>query len=64
MEKRKTTIHHIAARLNLSASTVSRALNDYNRISKSTRELIKRTALEMNYKPNQLATSLRKAVEI
>jgi len=60
METRKTTIHHIAARLNLSASTVSRALNDYSRISKNTRELVKNTAIEMNYKPNQLATSLRK----
>jgi LacI family transcriptional regulator len=60
MEKRKTTIHHIAARLNLSASTVSRALNDNSRISKNTRELVKKTAFEMNYKPNQLATSLRK----
>jgi LacI family transcriptional regulator len=60
MEKKKATIHHIAARLNLSASTVSRALSDNSRISKNTRELVKKTALEMNYKPNQLATSLRK----
>jgi LacI family transcriptional regulator len=60
MENRKTTIHDIAAKLNLSASTVSRALNDYYRISKTTRDLIKKTAAEMNYKPNQLATNLRK----
>jgi LacI family transcriptional regulator len=60
MQNRNVTIHHIAARLNLSASTVSRALNDYYRISKATRELVKTTAAEMNYKPNQLATSLRK----
>ncbi|HNW52256.1 MAG TPA: LacI family DNA-binding transcriptional regulator [Prolixibacteraceae bacterium] len=60
MENRKTTIHDIAARLNISASTVSRALNDYYRISKTTRDLIKKTAAEMNYKPNQLATNLRK----
>lgn len=60
MQKRNVTIHHIAAKLNLSASTVSRALNDYHRISKATRELVKKTAEEMNYKPNQLATNLRK----
>jgi LacI family transcriptional regulator len=60
VENRKVTIHDIAARLNMSASTVSRALNDYSRISEKTRELVKRTALEMNYKPNHLASNLRK----
>jgi LacI family transcriptional regulator len=60
MQNRNVTIHHIAARLNISASTVSRALNDYYRISKATRELVRKTAAEMNYKPNQLASSLRK----
>jgi LacI family transcriptional regulator len=60
MQNQNVTIHHIAAKLSLSASTVSRALNDYNRISKATRELVKKTAVEMNYKPNQLASSLRK----
>jgi LacI family transcriptional regulator len=60
MENKKVTIHHIAAKLNMSASTVSRALNDYYRISPATRELVKTTAAEMNYKPNQLASNLRK----
>ena len=60
MENKKATIHHIAAKLNMSASTVSRALNDYYRISPATRELVKKTAAEMNYKPNQLASNLRK----
>lgn len=59
MNKKKTTIHDIASKLNMSASTVSRALNDYYRISKKTRELVKETAIEMNYKPNQLASNLR-----
>lgn len=44
----------------MSASTVSRALNDYSRISKKTKDLVKRKAIEMNYKPNQLASNLRK----
>ena len=60
MQNRNITIHDLAAKLNISASTVSRALNDYYRISKETRELVKKTAAEMNYKPNKLATSLRK----
>jgi len=60
MQNQNVTIHHIAAKLNLSASTVSRALNDYYRISKATRDLVKKTASEMNYKPNQLASNLRK----
>jgi LacI family transcriptional regulator len=60
MYNRNVTIHDIAARLNISASTVSRALNDYYRISKETRELVKKTAIDMNYKPNQLASNLRK----
>lgn len=60
MGNRKITIHDIAAKLGISASTVSRALNDHNRISKSTRDLIKKTALELNYKPNNLASGFRK----
>jgi LacI family transcriptional regulator len=60
MQNRNVTIHDIAAKLNLSASTVSRALNDYYRISKATCERVKKTADEMNYKPNQVATNLRK----
>lgn len=54
------TIHDIAARLNMSASTVSRALADNRRISEKTRERVKALANEMNYKPNQLASNLRR----
>ncbi|HOO84971.1 MAG TPA: LacI family DNA-binding transcriptional regulator [Prolixibacteraceae bacterium] len=60
MENKKTTIHDIAAHLNMSASTVSRALGNYSRISKKTRELVQQTARELNYRPNQLASNLRK----
>lgn len=59
MDVKKTTIHDIASKLNMSASTVSRALNDYYRISQKTRDLVKETATEMNYKPNHLASNLR-----
>lgn len=53
------TIHDIARELNISASTVSRALNDNPRISLKTKEKIKSTALKMGYRPNSLASNLR-----
>ena len=55
----ETTIHDIAKKLNLSASTVSRALKDNPSISEATRNLVKRIAVEMGYRPNILAASLR-----
>jgi len=53
------TIHDIARALNISASTVSRALNDNSRISLKTRDKIKAIALELGYRPNTLASNLR-----
>lgn len=44
----------------MSASTVSRALSNNRRISIKTRELVHQTAAEMSYRPNQLASNLRK----
>lgn len=55
----ETTIHDIAGRLGISASTVSRALKDNPLISKKTRDLVKSTADEMGYRPNVLAASFR-----
>lgn len=55
----ETTIHDIARKLNLSASTVSRALKDNPVISEGTRLLVKRMAEEMGYRPNTLAANLR-----
>lgn len=55
----ETTIHDIAKKLNISASTVSRALRDNPVISEVTRKLIKRTAEEMGYRPNILAANFR-----
>lgn len=57
--KPSITIHDIARELNISASTVSRALNDNPRISKATKEKIKAKALEMGYQPNIIASNLR-----
>jgi len=55
----ETTIHDIAKRLKLSASTVSRALKNNPVISEGTRNLVKRIADEMGYRPNILAANLR-----
>ncbi|GGF11417.1 LacI family DNA-binding transcriptional regulator [Flavobacterium limi] len=55
----KTTIYDIAKRLNITAATVSRALNNSPKIKKSTRELVQETADLMGYKPNKLALALK-----
>ncbi|MDT0649523.1 LacI family DNA-binding transcriptional regulator [Autumnicola edwardsiae] len=57
--KEKVTIYDISKKLNISAATVSRALNQNPKISEKTRELVAKTALEMNYKQNRLAQALK-----
>lgn len=57
--KKKTTIHDIAEKLNLSAATVSRALNNNLKIKEKTRKLIQETAISMNYEQNTLALALK-----
>ena len=56
---KKTTIYDIAKKLDITAATVSRALNNNPKISPSTSKLVLDTALEMNYKRNKLAASLQ-----
>lgn len=55
----KTTIYDIAKKLDITAATVSRALNNNPKISESTRKLVLETAAKMNYKQNKLALALR-----
>lgn len=57
---RKTTIYDIARELNITAATVSRALNNNPRISAVTRALVAETAARMNYKQNRLALALKR----
>lgn len=57
---RKVTISDIAQLLNMTPSTVSRALADNARVSESTRKRVKEVAKEMGYQPNVMAASLRK----
>jgi len=56
---KKTTIYDIAKKLNITAATVSRALNNNPKISESTRELVLNTAKKMNYEQNKLALALK-----
>lgn len=55
----KATIYDIAQELNISAATVSRALNDNPKISETTRKQVKEAATRLNYKQNKLALALR-----
>jgi len=60
MKKKRTTIYDIAEKLNITASSVSRALNNSNYVNEKTKQLILKTADELNYKRNTLASNLRK----
>ena len=62
MRKQHITIHDIARELNVSASTVSRALQNHPRISQTTREAVRKLAEKYNYQPNVVALSLRKGM--
>lgn len=55
----KITIYDIAKKLDITAATVSRALNNNPKISEDTRKLVLDTAAKMNYKQNSLALALR-----
>lgn len=58
-KSKKVTIHDIAKKLNITASTVSRSLNDNPRISDHTKKKVQKMAKELNYKPNSIASALR-----
>jgi LacI family transcriptional regulator len=53
------TLKYLAERLNVSVSTVSKALSDSDEISKDTIQKVKALAKELNYQPNKVALSLR-----
>lgn len=56
---REVTIYDIAKALNISASTVSRALKDHQHVRKETMKKIKTVAVEMGYQRNKFASNLR-----
>lgn len=57
--KKNITIKELSKILEVSISTVSKALNDSYEISDSTKERIKSAAKLHNYKPNKLAVNLK-----
>ena len=54
------TIHDVARRLNLSITTVSRALDGYDDVAEDTRSRVIQTANEMGYVPSRAARQLRR----
>ncbi|GAA4829638.1 LacI family DNA-binding transcriptional regulator [Algivirga pacifica] len=58
MKKKRTTIKDLARRLDISVSTVSRALRDAPDINPATRQEVLDLAQKLNYKRSTLATSL------
>ncbi len=58
-KSKKTSIYDIAKALGISASTVSRALQNHTSISDSRKELIREKAKELNYRPNLVAVNLK-----
>jgi LacI family transcriptional regulator len=57
--RHKITLKDIARELDVSVSTVSKALKNSNEISRDTRERIQAFARLYNYKPNNIAISLK-----
>ena len=58
--QKRTTIYDIALKLNIAASSVSRALSNSSKINADTKALVLKTAAEMNYQHNVMASNLRK----
>jgi len=55
MAEKQPTIKEIAKRLNISVSTVSRALHNHSSIGLRTKTMVQELAKELNYEPNQTA---------
>lgn len=59
MKSKIPTLKEIAEKLQLSISTVSRALNDHQDISETTKKRVKQLASDLNYIPNIFAKGFR-----
>ncbi len=59
MEHKPATLKEIAQRLNVSVSTVSRALHNHPSIGLRTKTQVQKLAQELNYEPNQAAISFK-----
>ncbi|MBB4079594.1 LacI family transcriptional regulator [Lewinella aquimaris] len=56
---KRVTIYDLAKELNVSPSTVSRALKDHTSIGQETTKAVKALAKQRGYRPNVLASNLR-----
>jgi LacI family transcriptional regulator len=56
----RPTIRDVAKKLNLSITTVSRALDGYGDVAEETRQLVIETARKLGYTPNRAARQLRR----
>ena len=59
----KLTIKTLAKELQLSVSTISKALRDSHEISTATKKKVLALAEQLNYTPNPYASSLRHRYE-
>lgn len=60
MAKKRASITDLARQLNISVSTVSRALNGHTTISDATTKRVVELAKELGYQPNNMAAGLRR----
>ena len=58
--KKRASITDLAEQLNISVSTVSRALNAHSSISKTTTKRVVELANKLGYQPNNMAAGLRR----
>ncbi|HSB67565.1 MAG TPA: LacI family DNA-binding transcriptional regulator [Anaerolineales bacterium] len=56
----RPTIRDVAQKLDLSITTVSRALDGYDDVAEETRQLVIKTARQLGYTPNRAARQLRR----
>ena len=59
MKNRRITLKDLAKDLNLSASTISRALDNHPAISTATKKIVQKKAEELGFIPNSIASSFR-----
>lgn len=55
----KVTLMDIARELNITAATVSHALNNHPAIKESTKKMVREVAEKLQYQPNKIASSPR-----
>lgn len=60
MQEKEITIYDLAKIVNVSATTVSRALNGHPAISENTKRKVRALAVELGYQPNRFASDLRR----